>query len=718
MSNEINSLYRFAGFRFDGKKNKLWQNDELISISPKALELLGLLLERNGEFVSKEEIFERVWTDTFVEDGVLTQNIYTLRKALGNDSDGLPLIENKTRLGYRVTVPIFIGEGVIGRTGEGEIIQDSSFTPSRRKIVIPLLIALLAISSLTALYFRQKIAAFFRRPIESVKFTKLTNTGDLANATLSPDGNFLAFIKGNNVFLKDIATNKDIKLEIPNVDSFSSLQFSPDGNFLYFRNNKVANTFAKIYKISRFGGETQFVVEKTWGSFSVSPDGKSLAFFRLSLDEGSKINLVVLNLESKEEKQFTVIEQPNSNCGNCSPAWSPDGNKIIATVNTPTAGQLILLNLANEKVEELKPNKLRRFEQVAWFPDGESFLVSASEGNRFLHLWKVFYPNLDVQPMTNGLLSYGKISISADGKKILAIQSNENSNLFVAPAENLNEQKQLTFGNQNSFGQTALNWINNQKIVYSTQTEENPTENFAVIDTADNSKTQISNETETSYRLPTSDGKFIYFNVNKNGFSNIYQMTIDGKNVRAVTEGADGQRTSPRVTNDGRYVYYSFRSKDASQVRRYDLQSNKEEVFFSSSEFGVSPFMELSPDNKFITFLPITDRRNFKENSDKFNAGIVTVTTENTNDVKLFLASIILPVRRFSPDSQKINYILAETDGTQIVSQNFDGSDLKPIYTIPNGRIFNFAWSKDGKHLAISRGQQYRDAVLLTEFDK
>ncbi len=83
------------------KRGKLWRNDELILLSPKASELLALLLERNGEYISKDEIFEKVWADTFVEDGVLTQNIYTLRKAIGKDSDGQPIIENKTRLGYR-----------------------------------------------------------------------------------------------------------------------------------------------------------------------------------------------------------------------------------------------------------------------------------------------------------------------------------------------------------------------------------------------------------------------------------------------------------------------------------------------------------------------------------------------------------------------------------------------------------------------------------------
>ncbi|HRH44120.1 MAG TPA: winged helix-turn-helix domain-containing protein, partial [Pyrinomonadaceae bacterium] len=722
----INNLYEFAEFKFDGKKGKLWKNEELILLSPKATELLALLLERNGKFVSKEEIFEKVWAGTYVEDGVLTQNIYTLRKALGNDADGSPIIENKTRLGYRVTIPINEIEQTTGNQIEITNAPQSD-TPSilvekksqnRKPITLILGSILLLVTLFLGWFFlRAKISAFFRKPIENVKFTKLSNSGDLANAVLSPDGNLVAFIRGNDVYLKDIATDKDIKLTIPNVPSFSSLRFSPDGNFIYFRNNKIPNTLAKILKVSRFGGETTSIAENSWGMFSVSPDGKKIAYFQNRVATGVFL-LKILYLESNEEKEFPIFEAPNALCLSCSPAWSPDGQKLIYTITNPNSfNQLFLLNLANENISEIKLDKLRRFEQAAWMPDGESFLVSASDGNRFLHLWKVFYPNLDMQPMTNGLLSYSRISISANGKKILALQTNENSNLFVANAENLNEQKQLTFGNQNNVGQTALNWIDNQKIVYSTQTEDNPAENLSIIDTIDSSKAQLSTETEISYRFPTSDSRFIYFHATKNGFSNIFQMTTDGKNLKQLTNESDGQRQSPRVTNDGRYVYYTFRGRDASNIRRYDLQNQKEEIFFSHPEYPVSPFMELSPDNKYITFFAMTGLRRGVLNLYKYNAIMVIVSTQNTADIKWFLVSIIPPIRRFSPDSQSIEYILADTDGTQIVRQSFDGSDPKPIYTIPDGRIFNFAWSKDGRKLAISRGQQLRDAILLS-FDK
>ncbi len=231
MRNEFNNLYEFAEFRFDGKKGKLWRDSEQILLSPKAIELLTLLLEKQGMFVSKEEIFETVWKNTFVEDGVLTQNIYTLRKALGKDAGGEHLIENKTRLGYRIIVPINKIEQTNGNlpatsaTPQNESnyektlpIQINKTRRSRKKTA--LIFAAILIVFLPAVffgyhYFRPQIAAFFRKPIEKVRFSQLTNTGDLTNAVISPDGTLLAFNRGDNIFLKDILTEKEIKLEIP-----------------------------------------------------------------------------------------------------------------------------------------------------------------------------------------------------------------------------------------------------------------------------------------------------------------------------------------------------------------------------------------------------------------------------------------------------------------------------------------------------------------------
>ena len=113
MSNAFNGLYEFGGFRLDAETGTLWRGNDVISLLPKAAELLKLLLQREGQLVSKQEIFDLVWAGTFVEDGVLTQNIYTLRNALGRDYEGKQFIETVPRCGYR-----FAGHVTTANVGE------------------------------------------------------------------------------------------------------------------------------------------------------------------------------------------------------------------------------------------------------------------------------------------------------------------------------------------------------------------------------------------------------------------------------------------------------------------------------------------------------------------------------------------------------------------------------------------------------------------------
>lgn len=729
MGNEFNKLYEFAGFRFDVKRNRLWRNGDAVSLSPKASDVLALLLERNGEFVSKEEIFECVWKDTFVEEGVLTQNVYVLRKALGKNPDGNHLIENRNRFGYRVTVPVRLIDApngadipISGSTDSGSVQGNEALkarpVPRRRRVAIgAVAVLLVALPVIFAgwYFFRPVVASWLRKPIESVKFTRLTNSGDLTTSVISPDGNLIAFIREDSVYLKDINTEKELKLEVPNVRSFSALNFSPDGEHLYFRNNRVLSTQASIMRVSRFGGEAEQVVERSWGSFSVSPDGEKIAYV-INVPPVAKFNLKVRELGTGDEKEFFITEQPQSPCLVCSPAWSPDSRKIVFSTNIPNStGQLWVFDMASGEKSEIKPDKLRRFEQAAWLPDGGSFIVSASDGSRFFHLWKVFVPDGQVLPITNGLSSYTKVSVSSDGRRVLALRSDETANIFVADSAKLSEPKQVTTGNQNSFGQNGLHWIDDGRIIFSTQTEQNLTDNLAIVNLADNSRTAVTSDRQNSYRVPVSNGRSIWYTMNKDGSAQIFQMDLDGKNQRQLTSGTDGQRQSPRVTNDSRYLYYVRRGRDGASILRYDLQLEKEEVFFSHPEFQPGPFLELSPDNKYLTFFRMQNRPAGAD--DESNAVMTVLSIEKPTDIKFFPVSAVPPIRRFSPDSKAIDYIYAPTDATQIVRQTFDGGEVMPIFTTSEGKVFNFAWSKDGKRLAISIGHQLRDAVLLTDLN-
>jgi DNA-binding winged helix-turn-helix (wHTH) protein/TolB-like protein/Tfp pilus assembly protein PilF len=93
------NIFDFGKFRLDNANKILRYNGEIVSLPLKSVELLCLLVENRGEVVNKQEIFERVWQDSFVEDSVLTQNIYQLRKTFEEFGEK-DLIKTVPRRGY------------------------------------------------------------------------------------------------------------------------------------------------------------------------------------------------------------------------------------------------------------------------------------------------------------------------------------------------------------------------------------------------------------------------------------------------------------------------------------------------------------------------------------------------------------------------------------------------------------------------------------------
>src|SRR6185295_3783311 len=84
--------------------------DSPISLTPKAFDVLLFLAQNPNRLVTKEELLQAVWGDTFVEEGNLTQYIYNLRKALGDNSEDARLIVTIARKGYQFTADLTVAE--------------------------------------------------------------------------------------------------------------------------------------------------------------------------------------------------------------------------------------------------------------------------------------------------------------------------------------------------------------------------------------------------------------------------------------------------------------------------------------------------------------------------------------------------------------------------------------------------------------------------------
>ena len=103
-------LYRFGEFALDSRKRTLSRADSPVSLTPKAFDVLLFLVKNPNRLVTKEELLEAVWGDTFVEEGNLTQYISHLRKALGDNAEGARLIVTIARKGYQFTGGVAVAE--------------------------------------------------------------------------------------------------------------------------------------------------------------------------------------------------------------------------------------------------------------------------------------------------------------------------------------------------------------------------------------------------------------------------------------------------------------------------------------------------------------------------------------------------------------------------------------------------------------------------------
>lgn len=111
MTDETSALYEFGRFQVKADERVLRRGDELVSLTPKAFDILLTLLESAGHIVNKDDLMKKVWPNTFVEEGNLTQNVSLLRKALGESANGPQFIETVPRRGYRFVAPVNRGKG-------------------------------------------------------------------------------------------------------------------------------------------------------------------------------------------------------------------------------------------------------------------------------------------------------------------------------------------------------------------------------------------------------------------------------------------------------------------------------------------------------------------------------------------------------------------------------------------------------------------------------
>ena len=99
------SQSQFGPFSIDVGERVLRRDGRLVPLTPKAFDVLAALVEQPGRVISKEELLQKVWADTFVEESNLAYNVFALRKALGDTAENGQYIETVPKRGTGLLAP-------------------------------------------------------------------------------------------------------------------------------------------------------------------------------------------------------------------------------------------------------------------------------------------------------------------------------------------------------------------------------------------------------------------------------------------------------------------------------------------------------------------------------------------------------------------------------------------------------------------------------------
>jgi len=178
-------------------------------------------------------------------------------------------------------------------------------------------------------------------------------------------------------------------------------------------------------------------------------------------------------------------------------------------------------------------------------------------------------------------------------------------------------------------------------------------------------------------------------------------MNIDGGDQRQLSNGARGEQ-NPQFSPDGRWIVY--RTALGKPVV-WKIPADGGEPVQLTDKISLAP--TISPEGKWIAYTY----------SDGSKLGIEIVPLEGGEPIKTFVVprTLVRPLR-WTPDGRAIAYIDSADGLSNIVAQPLDGGNPLPLTEFKVDQIFSFAFSADGKQLALSRGTVESDVVLIKDF--
>ncbi len=597
----------------------------------------------------------------------------------------------------RNTIP---SESSVGSVATKASTSATAATPEKKSfskfLIVATALALLVAAGLIVYKSLSRGPAF---SLQSMRMTQVTDSGKAVTVAFSPDGRYIAYAlrEGENqsLWVRQVATGSDIQLLPPEIVNYADISMSPDGNYVYFsRSDKSTTNYSYLYMLPVLGGTPRLLLKDIDTAPAWSPDGKKFAFLR---GDPNANETLVLTANADGSGETVVAKQPAIVNIPAPPSWSPDGKTIAFSVDAlegkTSAYKVKLLSIEDGKIRDLYTANAP-LGAVRWFPDGQGLLMAMADLQaRKMQLYYLSYPDAKLTRFTNDLTNYSNnaLTITADGRSVASVQVITQASLWLASSTDLAGAHQVADSTRLS---GTFGWTGDGRIIgISNQ--------FGLISIDDDGKvtTLVSGGDPVVGIAICKDTNQLLYNRVVGNSTKLYRSDSDGGNLRELAS-VSATSCSP----DG--TWYTFLDNEAN-LYRTSVAGGTPKLLFKASRTRNA----ISPDGSriFTTYQAPTGA---------ILSDFVAVIDAETGQKQFsFQPPSGIGTIRWSPDGKAIQYGLTRNGAGNIWEQPLSNQSPRQLTHFPPGLNINgFAWSGDGRQLAIVRGTTTSNVVILSSF--
>jgi Tol biopolymer transport system component/DNA-binding winged helix-turn-helix (wHTH) protein len=692
MAQDKNEIYELGPFRISVGERVLRREDRIVPLTPKCFDTLLVLAQHAGNVVEKERLMRVVWPDSFVEESNLSQNIFVLRKTLGETPEGAKYIQTIPKRGYRLVVPA--AETVPAVTlPEGAASLPASPPAGRRRIFLSIAAAIAIGFALTAARGVWPSDGGF---LSDVRLTPLIVANSLVYAVISPDGKHVSYVandtEGQSLWIRQTAgVGAGMRLAGPLPGHFWGVSYSPAGEYLYYVfGDQLHPVGGALFRIAAQGGEAQKLIVGISGAPSFSPDGGRLVFKRYGPnDRGYLLMATALGTEPK------IIATSDASYPFRNYQWAADGKSIYYVEGTGdsrgSAWSIFERPATGGPAKLAMPPQARHLRSVNWLNRSEIVALIPDDDSGISQIWRL-RAGSPARRLTNGITNYAVISVTADGRTILANSSETQDSIWTASAPGTGRRETVRIPlPAGSYDDPA--WTPDGRIVYAGQSN-------LWLATADGleRKHLIPEKVIASEPAVSADGRSIVFVLRSQGSLNLWRTGIDGNGLRQVTTGRFDWH--PTLSPDGKWVAYISNVQGQWTLWKAPFDGAGPPVKLVD-RCSTSP--AISPDGKLLAYNNETGEIQVRS----FDDGSL---------VREMAAPADASGLQWSRDGKALTFMSHADRSEQFWSQPIGGGRPARIGDPLPSDVQQVDWSRDASRIVYLRREFKADVALITNF--